>query len=278
MINQDMLQNATKNAAVRLSGAKPQMAFILGSGWNGTIERLETHLSIPYADMTLDNFPFIEGHHGVLRWVKFNRIDLLFFTGRHHWYEGLGWLPIAWPIMVAKTLGVHSLVLTNSAGGINSHFRPGDIMLIQDHINAMGVNPLIGPHHTVWGDRFPDMSHVYHPELQQKIAAAGTRIGLELKRGIYAAVTGPNYETPAEIKALGLLGADAVGMSTVPEAIMAHAAGLNVAGLSFISNTAAEFSGKRSTHEDVLSQGQAHARRLQDLIMAILEICLSKDI
>jgi len=193
-------------------------------------------------------------------------MQLLIFEGRHHWYEDDGWTPIAFPIRLAVSLCVRIVILTNAAGGIRPGFRPGTLMVIDDHINAMAANPLVGSRDASWGPRFPDQTVVYDARLRQQLRQTARRIGQKLAHGIYMAVSGPTYETPAEIAAFRTLGADAVGMSTVPEAILAHAAGLRVVGVSYISNPAAAISTPALSHEALL----AHARKSQPRMTALL--------
>jgi purine-nucleoside phosphorylase len=181
---------------------------------------------------------------------------VLIFAGRRHWYEGVGWDPIAFPACLAKVMGAAGIVLTNSAGGIRKTFQAGTVMVIEDHINFMGTNPLIGMSHPFWGARFPDMTCIYDQGYRRKLDEVAQAAGFPLAKGVYLAVTGPSYETPAEISAFRQMGADAVGMSTVPEAILAHAAGLKVAGLSCITNAAAGGVSILS-HEEVLVGARA---------------------
>ena len=178
-------------------------------------------------------------------------ITTLIFQGRRHYYEGEGWTPVAVPVYVLKQLGVEWVLLTNAAGGVRDDLRPGSLMILSDHINNMGTNPLLGPHHACWGPRFPDLSNAYALPMRAALKRAAMSCGLGVGEGVYFASSGPFYETPAEIKAYRTLGADAVGMSTVPEALLANAAGLRVAGLSCITNSAAGISANPLSHEEV---------------------------
>jgi purine-nucleoside phosphorylase len=197
-------------------------------------------------------------------------MELLIFEGRRHWYEGDGWNPIAFPIRLAASLGARIVILTNAAGGIRPAFRPGTLMVVDDHINAMGTNPLVGPHDVTWGPRFPDQSAVYDPRLRRQLHRTARRVGAPLAHGIYLAVSGPPYETPAEIAAFRSMGADAVGMSTVPEAILAHAAGLRVVAVSYISNPAAAASGAPLSHEALLARARTMQPRMTALLSAFI--------
>ena len=197
-------------------------------------------------------------------------MDILVFEGRRHWYEGQGWEPLAFPVYLAATLGVKTVVLTNAAGGIRRDLRPGRLMIIDDHINSMGVSPLMGPHDVIWGSRFPDQQEVYDRQLRRRMDATARRIGEKLSHGTYVAVPGPEYETPAEIAAFRSMGADAVGMSTVPEAILAHAAGIRVVAISCISNHAAGMSSEGLSHEVMLAQILKIGPRMKALLSAFL--------
>ncbi|MEI6787219.1 MAG: purine-nucleoside phosphorylase [bacterium] len=234
----------------------PKLVLVMGSGWREVVDGFTVKHSLDYADIPVLGAPQVAGHGGQLLLAEQGGVELLIFAGRRHWYEGVGWEPIAFPVCLAKTMGAQGMVLTNSAGGINARFRAGAVMVIDDHLNLMGTNPLIGQHHSFWGPRFPDMTGVYDADYRRRLDEAGKRAGVSLEHGIYMAVTGPSYETPAEISAFRRLGADAVGMSTVPEAILARAAGLKVAGLSCITNAAAGM-GQALSHEEVLAGAKA---------------------
>ncbi len=241
--------------------AAPRAGIILGSGWGPAIVGFTELASCSTGDIAGLGRPTVAGHSGRIILAECAGIQTLVFQGRRHWYEGDGWLPVAIPVYLLKKLGARAVLLTNSAGGIRADLEPGALALIRDHLNLMGANPLQGPHQPVWGPRFPDLSRVYHPEWNRLLADAATVRGIPLTTGIYAALPGPTYETPAEIRMLAALGADMVGMSTVPEAILAHAAGLAVAGLSCITNTAAGLTDVPPNHADVLARlAEAQAR------------------
>jgi len=226
-------------------------AIICGSGWSGVTEELETIISVPFSEIPGLGKTGVAGHSGEIAWCKDGETSVLIFKGRRHFYEGEGWGPIAIPIFICKLHGIKELLLTNSAGAVHPDFQVGDLMVITDHFNAMGDNPLVGLHDEIWGPRFPDLSNTYGSEGQTKIATAGERAGVDLRSGVYFATRGPVYETPAEVRAWKTLGADAVGMSTVPEAILAHAAGIQVSGLSCMTNFAAGISPQPLSHEEV---------------------------
>lgn len=260
------------SAAVRKTWpeARPRLAIIMGSGWRDAAQGFPPHATMEYSAIPLLGMPGVEGHGGQIILAGYAGTEVLIFAGRRHWYEGAGLEAIAFPVHLARTLGAEGILLTNSAGGINPAFPPGSVMLLKDHINGMGVNPLAGPHDPFWGPRFPDMSEVYDAGYRTRLTQCAARTGLRLVQGTYMAVSGPSYETPAEIAAFRNMGADAVGMSTVPEAILAHAAGLRVAGLSCITNMAAGLSGALS-HQDVLAQARAALPGLARLLQSFVQ-------
>ncbi|HHY22836.1 MAG TPA: purine-nucleoside phosphorylase [Clostridiaceae bacterium] len=195
-----------------------------------------------------------------------------FPDNRFHYYEGYTIYEVAYPVRVIQRLGISKLIVTNSAGGVNTDFKPGDLMMIVDHINLMGVNPLIGKNIESFGPRFPDMSQAYSRELGRKAKEAALSIGIELQEGVYAALTGPSYETPAEIKYLRFIGADAVGMSTVPEVIAANHGGINVLGISCITNMAAGVLEKPLNHKDVVENAKNTTSKFIKLIRKTVEM------
>lgn len=235
---------------------RPGLALVMGSGWREVANGFEVRRTIDFAEIPELGATQVAGHGGQLLFAEQEGSELLIFAGRRHWYEGAGWSPIAFPACLAKIMGASGIILTNSAGGIRNSFQPGAVMVIDDHINLMGINPLVGPHHAFWGPRFPDMTGIYDKGYRGLLDQVSRSSGILLAHGTYLAVTGPSYETPAEIAAFRQMGADAVGMSTVPEAILAHAAGLKVAGLSCITNAAAGGPASLS-HEDVLAGARA---------------------
>ena len=206
-MNTDTLISAAKRIRVAYPAFQPKLALIMGSGWREVAEAFTVRHSLPFASIPELGAPQVAGHGGNILLAEEKGVELLIFAGRRHWYEGVGWEPIAFPVCLAKTLGVEGLVLTNSAGGINAAFRAGSVMVVDDHINLMGVNPLTGGHHPFWGARFPDMTGVYNADYRRRLDAAAAKAGLPLVHGVYLAVTGPSYETPAEIAAFRKLGA-----------------------------------------------------------------------
>ena len=196
---------------------------------------------------------------------------VLLMQGRLHLYEGHTMEEIVFPVRLMGLLGIRALVVTNAAGGVNLSYRVGDLMLMEDHINLMGTNPLIGPNLDCLGERFPDMSRAYSPALRALAKAQADRMGLELREGVYAGLTGPSYETPAEIRMLRILGADAVGMSTVPEVIAARHMGIEVLGISLITNMAAGVLDQTLSGEEVIAVGRERGNALQALVEGVLE-------
>ena len=266
-MNYELLKKSLDLIQAAWPQAKPSFGFILGSGWSEVVESFQVKDTIPYGKIPGLGTPGVIGHTGRLAWVKLKHMDGFIFQGRRHWYEGEGWTPIALPVYVLKHLKAEILLLTNAAGGIREDLKPGDLMVITDHINLMSGNPLIGPHIPLWGPRFPDQSCVYDPGLRETLGKSARTIGENLKQGVYLASSGPTYETPAEIHAFKTLGADAVGMSTVPEAILANSAGLKVAGISCITNFAAGISKTKLTHEEVTATTLAAMARMKALLL-----------
>lgn len=258
-------------------GAKPRHAMVCGSGWGEVGESFSVLGTIPYAEISSLGASTVEGHAGQLLLAEVEGTEILIFQGRRHFYEGEGWEPVVAPVRIAKSLGVKTLLLTNAAGGINKAFAPGDFMVVTDHINLMPGNPLIGSHDPFFGPRFPDQTQVYDSSLREKLLAAGEEADSPPQQGVYLALSGPAFETPAEIRALGKLGADAVGMSTVPEAMVANASGLRVAALSCISNLAAGISSQPLSHEEVNETAQLAMPRMRQLVASYFEEICKKN-
>lgn len=229
----------------------PKLGVILGSGLGAFADTLERAVAIDYGE--LPSFPrsTVEGHAGRLVLGFRGQTPLVAMQGRVHAYEGFAPWEVGFPTRVLGRLGVKHLTITNAAGGINPSFRVGDLMAIVDHLNLSGSNPLAGPNDATLGPRFPDMSHAYDPELLRVLESAAFAESYSLRRGVYACLAGPSYETPAEIRMLRTLGADAVGMSTVPEVIVASHMGIKVTGISCITNLAAGIGPEKLSHEDV---------------------------
>lgn len=266
-------QESIKEAAAYIRGQKgvePQVGLILGSGLGVLAELMENPVSIPYMD--IPHFPVstVEGHEGELLLGTIQDRPVVLMKGRFHMYEGYGPEVTAFPVRVMKELGVKSLLVTNAAGGINTSFEPGDLMLISDHLNMTGTNPLIGPNDPELGVRFPDMSQAYSRQLRQLAKEVAVGQGIALREGVYAGLLGPTYETPAEIVMLRTLGADAVGMSTVSEVIVARHAGLEVLGISCISNMAAGILDQPLSHDEVMETAEKVREKFLALVMAII--------
>jgi purine-nucleoside phosphorylase len=261
-----ILDESAKIVAARFKGCRPACGLILGSGWEAAVEAFSVKKRLLYSSLPALGKTTVAGHAGVLLWAELFGVETLIFQGRHHWYEGLGWAPVALPVYVLKKLGAEIVVLTNSAGGIRPDLRSGKLMAIADHINMMGVNPLQGSHDDFWGKRFTDQTRIYDPELRSLLKQSARKLKITIAEGVYLAVPGPAYETPAEIRAFKKLGADAVGMSTVPEAILANAAGLKVLGLSLISNPAAGLGTSPLDHEEVRRTGRKSSDKIRILI------------
>lgn len=233
----------------------PEVGVVLGSGLGEFADTLEDKTIIPYGEIPHFKKVSVVGHAGRLVIGKTGGRAVAVMQGRYHFYEGHDISEVVFPIRVLCSLGIAKLLLTNAAGGINPMLEAGDLMILRDHINMMGVNPLRGENEDRLGPRFPDMSHVYCEELSGIIADGMRGMGMGVKKGVYLALTGPSYETPSEIKMLATWGADAVGMSTVPEAIVARHMGVSVAGISCVSNLAAGISKTPLSHEEVTETG-----------------------
>ncbi len=248
----------------------PEIGVILGSGWSRTVIERECVDSIPFSAIPGYGASTVLGHAGEIRLLEIGNRHAIAFCGRRHFYEGEGWGPVVMPIELMRRLGVKDLLLTNAAGGVNPSFAPGDLLLITDHVNTSGLNPLQGPVLPNWGTRFPDQSEVYSRDRIWEIKNIAGDLGITLREGIYAFTTGPCFETPAEIRAYWIWKADAVGMSTVPEAIVANAIGMRIAAMSCITNMAAGISKQPLTHSEVMDATEAAAERMSNLVMAIL--------
>lgn len=251
-------------------GEDVRVGLVLGSGLGAFADELEESVEIPYEEIKGFARSTVEGHAGRLVLGKVEGVHVSAMQGRFHYYEGYEFEEVVFPIRTLGLLGVKSLVLTNAAGGINVAFDQGALMVISDHLNLMGVNPLRGPHDNRFGERFPDMSEVYTRDYQEIAVAEGQAMGLELRRGIYAALSGPSYETPAEIRMMRILGADAVGMSTVPEAIIARQMGIKVLGISCITNMAAGVVGDPINHQEVMETGERIRDTFKELLRRII--------
>lgn len=249
---------------------KPEIGIILGSGL-GELADEYCDFAISYNDIPDFIKSTVHGHKGRLVFSEIQDKKIVMMQGRNHFYEGHSMSEITYPVKVMKALGVKTLILTNAAGAVNENFKPADLMIITDHINNMGSNPLIGPNDDKLGERFPDMTEIYKKSLIQTAEKCAEKLGIEVKKGVYWANSGPSYETPAEIKMIRKLGGDAVGMSTVPEATVANYCGINVLGISCITNAASSDTSGKLSHEEVIEAADSAKAKFKSLILEILK-------
>jgi purine-nucleoside phosphorylase len=280
-----MAERTAREKAVRAAehilsqiSLRPTTGLVLGSGLSGLAENVLAPAVISFGD--IPHFPraTAPGHPGQLVLGRLGGIQVCVMQGRSHYYEGLSSADVAFPIRVMQVLGANTLIVTNAAGGIRPGFRAGDLMAIADHINLVGLaghNPLRGPNDSGFGPRFPDMSRAYDPELLTALRAEAKSQGIPLHEGVYAMVSGPNFETPAEVRFLRAIGADAVGMSTVPEVVVACHGGMRVLGVSLISNVAIDSTSdtpqEETSHDQVLAVGREALPAMAALIMGVLK-------
>lgn len=249
---------------------KPEIGIILGSGLGDFVENFD-FISIPYSQIPNFETSTVQGHKGQLVFAEIKGKKVVIMQGRYHFYEYNSMQKITYPVKVIKNLGVKTLIVTNAAGAVNDRLKPADLMIISDHINLMGTNPLIGINDDSLGTRFPDMSEVYKKNLINLAQESAKEIGIDVKQGVYAAFPGPSYETPAEVRMLAMLGADAVGMSTIPETIVANYCKMDVLGISCISNSAAGVQSTPLCHQEVIETTNIVKSKFQALLMKILE-------
>jgi purine-nucleoside phosphorylase len=247
-----------------------RVGVVLGSGLGAFADTLDDRRETPYTQ--IPNWPASTavGHAGKMVEGRIGQAEVIVLAGRAHLYEGYSAQQVTFGVRELARRGVRALILTNAAGGINLDFKPGDLVVISDHINLLGVNPLSGPNHDALGPRFPDMSEAYSREYRRIAMDAAVEVGTRLGEGVYAAVPGPSYETPAEIRYLRAIGADLVGMSTVPETIVANHAGMKVLGISCVTNMAAGILPLKLVHEEVLETGARVRDTLVKLLQAIV--------
>jgi purine-nucleoside phosphorylase len=249
---------------------KPEIGLILGSGLGDLAEEMGDAVTIPYEEIPGFLRSTVAGHKGRMVIGDLVGRSCLAMQGRFHYYEGYDLKQVTLPVRVMKELGIKQLIVTNAAGGINLNFAPGDLMVIVDHINLMGSNPLIGPNIEGQGPRFPDLSQAYSLRLQELAFRIAAELNMTLRKGVYIGVSGPSYETPAEIRMFRTLGADAVGMSTVPEVIVAAHCGMEVLGISCISNMAAGILDQPLSHEEVMETAERVKEKFTKLIKGII--------
>lgn len=266
-ITVDFLRNEISN---KLGKFVPEIGIVLGSGL-GELADEYCDLAIPYSEIPGFEVSTVSGHKGRLIFAKINGKNVVMMQGRFHYYEGHPIQKVVYPIKVMKKLGVKTIILTNAAGGVNPAFNPSDLMVITDHINFMGVNPLYGANDDSMGERFPDMSEIYTPKMVELTKKTALKLGIDLQEGVYVAFSGPSYETPAEVRMARTFGADAVGMSTVPEAIIASWANMNVIGISCICNSAAGVSNMTLSHEDVINAANIAKDRFKLLVKELIK-------
>lgn len=264
------MENTIKFINEKTDNFKPETGIILGSGL-GELADEYCDYAIPYADIPNFIKSNVKGHKGRLVFAEIDGKNIVMMQGRNHFYEGHSMQEITYPVKVMKALGVKNLILTNAAGAVNESFRPSDLMLITDHINFMGKNPLTGPNDDALGERFPDMTEIYKKTLIDLAEKCAEKLGIDLQKGIYWANSGPSYETPAEIRMIRMLGGDAVGMSTVPEAIVANYCKMNVLGISCISNAASSISGEKLSHEEVIDTTNKAKTKFKSLILEVIK-------
>jgi purine-nucleoside phosphorylase len=262
-------EHAARTVRARLS-EDVRVGLVLGSGLGAFADDLEEQTVFPYEEIPGFARSTVEGHAGRLVVGQVENTVVAAMQGRFHYYEGYALEEVVFPIRVLGLLGIKSLILTNAAGGVNVAFEQGSLMIISDHLNLMGVNPLRGRNDERFGARFPDMSEVYARDYQEIAVEEGRAMNVELRRGIYAALSGPSYETPAEIRMMRTLGADAVGMSTVPEAIIARQMGIRVLGLSCITNMAAGVFDQPINHEEVIETGVQVRETFKELLRRVI--------
>lgn len=254
----------------KIGDFKPEIAIVLGSGLG---ELADEYCEIRLAYSEIPGFPVstVKGHNGNLVFAKVNGKNVMMMQGRFHFYEGHSMQTVTYPIKIMKKLGVETILITNAAGGVNPYFKPSSLMIIKDHINFMGTNPLIGPNDDTLGERFPDMSEVYTKSLREIAHTCSKNLNIPVEEGIYIALTGPTYETPAEVNMVRTLGADAVGMSTVPEAIVASYLKMKVLGISCICNSAAGISTVGLSHKEVLEAAEKAKTNFKKLVLEIIK-------
>ncbi|MCK5529470.1 MAG: purine-nucleoside phosphorylase [Kiritimatiellae bacterium] len=277
MIDIKKLLNDIEETQLLLPDISVDCALILGSGWSSVIADLPTKAILEYSDIPALGATNVVGHAGRLVIAEWSNLNVAIFQGRRHWYEGIGWNPILFPIMLSKALGAKVVLQTNAAGGIREDLTPGTFMVVDDHINMMSTNPLIGPHHPELGPRFPDQTEVYSKNIRTILDQAGVASKTKLPHGVYLATSGPTYETPTEIKAFRAMGADAVGMSTIPESIIANSIGMQVGAISCITNSAAGISKHHLSHEEVIETTDNAKVRMRAFLNAFFTL-LKKEL
>ena len=265
-----MLTEAVDFLKNKINNFEPEIGIILGSGL-GELADENCQISVPYSEIPGFENSSVKGHKSRLVFSEINGKKIVMMQGRFHFYEGYPIQKVVFPVKVMKKLGVKTLIITNAAGGVNPAYGPSDLMIITDHINMMGVNPLVGENDDTMGERFPDMTEVYSQNLVDLVYKIGEHMGIDLQEGVYMALSGPSYETPAEIRMAKIIGADAIGMSTVPEAIIAKWTGMDVLGISCICNSAAGVSSIRLSHDDVIRAANNAKDKFKKLVKEVIK-------
>ncbi|TDB50673.1 purine-nucleoside phosphorylase [Bacillus sp. CBEL-1] len=269
-----MKRDVIHTAATYIQGKttiQPTIGLILGSGLGVLADEIQDAVKIPYNDIPEFPVSTVEGHAGQLVIGTIHDVPVIAMQGRFHFYEGYSLEKVTFPVRVMKELGIETIIVTNAAGGINESYNPGDLMLISDHINNFGTNPLIGPNDSELGVRFPDMSTAYCPKLRALAKDVAGELNITVQEGVYVGNTGPTYETPAEVRMLRVVGGDAVGMSTVPEVIVARHASLRVLGISCISNMAAGILDQPLHHDEVIETTEKVKKQFLALVKEIVK-------
>ncbi|MCP1190490.1 purine-nucleoside phosphorylase [Priestia flexa] len=269
-----MKRDVIHTAATYIQGKttiQPTIGLILGSGLGVLADEVQDVVKIPYNDIPEFPVSTVEGHAGQLVIGTIQDVPVIAMQGRFHFYEGYSLEKVTFPVRVMKELGIETIIVTNAAGGINESYNPGDLMLISDHINNFGTNPLIGPNDSELGVRFPDMSTAYCPKLRALAKDVASELNIAVQEGVYVGNTGPTYETPAEVRMLRVVGGDAVGMSTVPEVIVARHAGLRVLGISCISNMAAGILDQPLHHDEVIETTEKVKKQFLALVKEVVK-------
>ena len=265
------MENTINFIKEKTNGFEPKIGIVLGSGL-GEFADEHCDYAVPYSDIPNFIKSNVVGHKGRLVFAEVEGKNVVMMQGRNHFYEGHSMSDITYPVKVMKKLGVETLILTNAAGAVNESFRPADLMIITDHINFMGTNPLIGQNDATLGERFPDMSEVYKKDLVKLAEKCADKLCIDIQKGVYMACTGPSYETPAEIKMYGILGANAVGMSTVPEATVANHCGIKVLGISCLTNYAAGVTDNPLNHQEVIDTANKVKESFKNLLSEIIKV------
>lgn len=271
----ETLKQKLDKAVAHINSVKktsPKIGVVLGSGLGAFVDKMENKTEMSYNDIPYFKKVTVAGHDGKLVLGTVKGVEIVALQGRFHVYEGHELDDVVFPMKVMAKLGVDIVILTNAAGGVNLSYKPGDLVILTDQINLSGRNPLVGPNDDSLGPRFPDMSRAFHPELIEHIEAAGKELKIKTQKGVYAGVLGPTYETPAEIKMIRILGGDVVGMSTIPEVIIANHIGLKVCGISCVTNMGAGIVNQTLKHEDIKEE----ALKVMDNFTNLLNLAIEK--